>query len=323
MEKYKGLSSIPKLDLDKKEDFDDIVILCNALGNAKRLSILQELNKPPFTLSVSELTKRLNMPTSTLMHHLQILSDASLVHYRYQNSPNGAIRIYGRSLRGADLRFYHIHKDDNKNRKCDIQSLRVGQFINYEGDTFSFVTATKMYDFLGSNCFSPYRFDAELVYSPFGIIEYYFDNITALEHNVDALTFSLEICSEAPYFDNNYKSEITFWINNKEVGTHICNGDYGDRRGKLNPDWWRDTNTQYGKIVTVSVDTKGVHIDGLLVNDKVKIDDLNLSHDNKISFKFGNKKTATYPGGFNVFGKGFGDHAQDIVLQLFYVNEEN
>ena len=55
MEKYKGLSIIPKLDLENESDIDNMAILCNALGNKKRLLILKELQKPPFTCSVSEL----------------------------------------------------------------------------------------------------------------------------------------------------------------------------------------------------------------------------------------------------------------------------
>ena len=273
---------------------------------------------PPYIKTVSELSKKLNLPVSTLMHHLEILEDASLVAFRYKNSSKGAIRLYGRNLRGADLRFYNLHLNSNINQLCDIQSVKVGHFINYEGDTFSFATESKLFDFLGMNCFHPERYNAELIYSPAGVVEYYFDNNIAKRNNVQKLVLSLEICSEAPYFDNTYKSDITFWINNKEIVTHTCEGDYGDRRGTLNPNWWLDINTQYGKIVTLTIDEKGVFLNGSLVNEKINIYDLNLANDNKISLKIGNKKTATNLGGFNIFGSKFGDYSQDIVLQLYY-----
>ncbi len=38
----------------------------------------------------------------------------------------------------------------------------------------------------------------------------------------------------------------------------------------------------------------------------------------RIELKFGNKPTATNLGGFNVFGKRFGDYPQDISLALSY-----
>lgn len=322
MDKYKGLSIIPKFNLNSEEDIENMVTLCNALGNKKRVLILKELQKPPFTSSVSELCKKFDLPTSTLMHHLEILEKAALVAFRYKNSSKGAIRLYGRSLRGADLRFYHIYQEETSHQLCDIQSIKVGHYINYEGATFSFATETKLYDFLGSNCFNPNRFDAELIYTPNGIIEYYFDNKIAKQNKITKMVISLEICSEAPYFDNTYKSDITFWINHKELGTHTCDGDYGDRRGTLNPKWWLNINTQYGKLVTLSIDETGVFINGTLVNSKINIHHLKLDEDNKISFKLGNQKTATNPGGFNIFGKKFGDYRQDIILQLYY-SEEN
>ncbi len=318
MEKYRELSIIPQLNLDNEEQFNDMITLCNALGNNKRLMILKEINNPPYAFSVSYLTEKLKMPTSTLMHHLQILTEACLINYRYHNTSNGAIRIYTRNLRGANLQFY-LPNEEKKNQplKCEIQSLGVGNYANYEGESFSFATKTKLYDMLGDKCFSPYRFEAELIYSTSGIIEYYFDNMITKTNKVEKMVLFIEICSEAPYYDNNYKSEITFWINGKEIGTYISQGDYGDRRGKLNPKWWSDHNTQYGKIVTISIDDC-VYIDGVLINNKIKIDDLNLEKENKISIKFGNKKTATYPGGFNIFGKNFGDYSQDIILKLYY-----
>ena len=105
-------------------------------------------------------------------------------------------------------------------------------------------------------------------------------NIVTKKGTVEKLVLYIEICSEFPFYDMNHKSDITFWINDKEVTTYTCKGDYGDRRGKQNPDWWLDVNTQYGEMVTLSVDDKGVYINGTLVNDKITIWDLKLEKDN-------------------------------------------
>lgn len=39
------------------------------------------------------------------------------------------------------------------------------------------------------------------------------------------------------------------------------------------------------------------------------------------SFRFNVKANSHYVGGINVFGKGFGDHNQDIIVQVHYKDE--
>ena len=113
-------------------------------------------------------------------------------------------------------------------------------------------------------------------------------------------------------------SDITFWINGKELTTYVSEGDYGDRRGFLNPSWWPDVNTQYGKLVNITVNEKGVFVNGNETPSRRRLKDLDLSEGNKIVLSFGNKDTAEHVGGFNVFGSGFGDYPQDICLNLKY-----
>lgn len=59
---------------------------------------------------------------------------------------------------------------------------------------------------------------------------------------------------EPPHYNNDWHSDITVWINNQEIGTWTVPGDFGDKRGKLNPDWWNADQTQYGllKIWTIN-----------------------------------------------------------------------
>ena len=321
MKKFISPDVNPTLDFSKKTDRENICSLAYALGNEKRLDILEAINVPPYTFSIAELSEKLGMPITTLAYNLNILENAALVKYEYHNSPKGEIRIYGRALQSATLLLYNKYVQTSKRIETDIQEVKIGGYANFYGGELGLVTRERLFYTINNNCFSPHRFDAELVYTPVGIIEYYFDNTIAKNHKVSSITFSLEICSEAPYYDANYKSDVTFWVNDKELTTHMLVGDFGDRPGKLNPSWWSEhRNTQYGQILTVSVNDKGVLVNGSPVNGNVTLSDLDLDKDNKISFKFGNKNTATHPGGFNLFGKGFGDYTQDIVLQTLYEN---
>ena len=60
--------------------------------------------------------------------------------------------------------------------------------------------------------------------------------------------------------------------------------------------------------------------DGCYVNEvhvkDVTVDQLGLNQKSFVTVRIGNKPDAKYIGGFNIFGKTFGDYEQDIVLSL-------
>lgn len=302
------------LDIEKDEDFDRIYTLCNALGNKKRLEIVKHLQNPPYIFSISDLTKVLNLPISTLVHHLEILENAHIIRMEYKNDSKKNLRIVKRGIGDVYLHLYRPVTTPQETFLTYTQSMPVGNYVNYTGAPLLFVANKATH----ANTFSPARFQAQLIYTQKGIVEYFFDNAAVKNRKIKSLLFSLEICSEFPFFDNRHKSDITFWINGREIAMHTCEGDYGDRRGNLNPEWWSSLSTQYGKLVNILVDERGVSVNGVQRSAKITVGDLNLTDGNKISIRFGNKDTAEYPGGFNVFGKEFGDYPQDILLQINY-----
>lgn len=320
MKTYKQSGAIALFNIKNESDIPPMARLCDALGNEARLRILRRLQSEPYEIAVSQLGREVDIPLTTLLYHLEKMEKAELVRVYYKSSTHGTQKTVVRDLRGADLRFnYSIRSGD----KMHIfkQSMGVGQFVDFEGDDFNFCTAEKQYAFLGDECFHPDRFDAQLIYTTAGMLSYKFSNRIAKFHRVTEITLSLELCSEAPYFNNNYLSDITFWVNGKELCTWTSPGDFGDRRGLLNPDWWRSVDTQHGMIITLTVNEHGVAINGEPVNSGVNIKTLHLENGNCVKFKFGNKPTSTNQGGFNLFGKKFGDYPQDIDLVFAYDDE--
>ena len=49
----------------------------------------------------------------------------------------------------------------------------------------------------------------------------------------------------------------------------------------------------------------------------VKVDDLDLPKHHSIRMRIGIDAKASHPGGVNIFGKGFGNYDQDIVMRLY------
>ena len=43
-------------------------------------------------------------------------------------------------------------------------------------------------------------------------------------------------------------------------------------------------------------------------------------HTSALTIRIGNKDDAEFQGGFNIFGKAFGDFEQDLILTLIYDN---
>ena len=101
------------------------------------------------------------------------------------------------------------------------------------------------------------------------------------------------------------------------VGTWTSPGDYGDKRGVYTPSWWKLEGSQYGKLKTWRISEKGSFIDGVRISE-VTIDDLDLPKHHSIRMRIGIDAKAEHPGGVNIFGKGFGNYDQDIVMRLLF-----
>jgi len=128
----------------------------------------------------------------------------------------------------------------------------------------------------------------------------------------------MEICSEAPNYDHDHPSDISVWINGVELGSWTCPGDFGAKRGILNPPWWIDHMTQYGILKIWSLDDEGASIDGTSASN-VTLSQAGVVPNRPLTVRIGINPEAKHRGGFNLFGKGFGNYSQDLVLRLHYV----
>jgi predicted transcriptional regulator len=162
----------------------------------------------------------------------------------------------------------------------------------------------------------PERMKAGLLWFGRGFVEYQFPNNAKLANaSVEKLEFSMELSSEVPGTSAHWPSDITLWVDNVEIGTWTSPGDYGDKRGVYTPHWWKLKGSQYGKLKTWSVGDAGSFIDGILISD-VTITDLKLDERHSIRMRVGIRDDAKHPGGVNIFGRGFGNYDQDIVMRL-------
>ena len=131
------------------------------------------------------------------------------------------------------------------------------------------------------------------------------------------MTLSVEIGSEAPGVNADWPSDISFLLNDVQIGTWTSPGDYGDIRGIFTPDWWFPNWNQYGLLKMIVINRNGTFLDGLKISD-VSLEQFHLDYKSSIRFRFQVAGDAKNIGGLTLFGKGFGNYEQDIKVRIVY-----
>ncbi|WFR56740.1 helix-turn-helix domain-containing protein [Anaerocolumna sp. AGMB13025] len=295
------------------EDTNDLCDLGKALSSPVRIEMLRLLYDK--SLIIGEIAKELGLPASSTTFHLKILEQAGLIRMEEQPGTRGSMKLCTRKLDHLSIDLTNCNPNIDQ---IYSTQMPVGAFSS------CVVTPTcGLYGadgFIGNEdqepCFYlPERVNAGLLWSSSGYVEYKFANGVPKNRSAKQIAISLEICSEAPGYRGDWKSDITMWINGIDCGTFTCPGDFGDRRGRLNQPDWRLGGTQYGMLMTWTVDDTGCYINGEKAINGT-IEELKLMDFPYISVKIGNKPDAQYVGGFNIFGRNFGDYDQDIVLTI-------
>ena len=164
----------------------------------------------------------------------------------------------------------------------------------------------------------PERVRAGLLWFSSGYVQYGAPNRLPEGATLAKVTVSLELCSEAPRHDDRWPSDITLWINGREVGTWTCGGDFGGRRGRLTPRWWNTDESQFGQLKRWTVTRDGSFLDGHPLS-ATTLGDLALDREPLTTVRIGVKPDALHVGGLNLFGRSFGNYPQDILMELEYV----
>ncbi len=100
------------------------------------------------------------------------------------------------------------------------------------------------------------------------------------------------------------------------LGYWTCPGDFGDKEGMFSPSWYSSgNNSQYGLLKQIVVNSCGSYVDGIQMSD-VTIAELNLAGGKSIRLRIESPEDAPNPGGFNIFGKGFGNYDQNISVTI-------
>lgn len=298
-------------------DIEKLSEVARALSVPTRVQIIWLVSKE--SMSVNELADALGLPISTVSMHVNVLLETGLLFSAQQPGIRGRKKVCSRKI--DFVQFDFAEKFEMETDEEIVVNMPIGYYTSAEGISSSCgIVGEHSYlspDDDAKNFYEPSHYDAQLIWLSQGVLEYKFPNGVLKNNTAKKISFSLELCSEVSNYRNDWPSDITIWINGREVCTYLSPGDFGGRRGKLNPSWWSDTYTQYGLLKTFSVDQNGTYIDGIKAS-MVTIDQLELEKDDYISFKIGVKPDAVNCGGLNIFGEKFGDYQQNIVMHMEY-----
>lgn len=308
-------------EIEDANDTTMITLIGRALSSPIRIEILRELNKKPMLLS--QIAKEFDLPISSAAFHMKALEDAKLVTYEFSTKRKGTFKWYSYSIK-KDLVIALRKAEGVKNTlNTFTQTISIGDYIDAKFPLRCGIASEKEHSMENEphKVFINERKNAQLIwFSPIGYLTYAIPNDYAQKGRLAEIELSLEICSEAMGFNEDYPSDVTFWINDIELYTWTCPGDYGDRYGKFTPPWWFPESTKYGRLINISIKEKGVFFNEQLVNKKLNLQSLALAEGNKTSFKIGVKEDAKHQGGLNVFGEKFGEFNQAINFTARYKN---
>ncbi|ALC89425.1 ArsR family transcriptional regulator [Bacillus sp. FJAT-18017] len=289
---------------------EEAIEICKALGNEHRMQIIRILTDGP--QNVNELSEKLSVPFSTAAANVKKLEDSELISTEI---------VPGRGNQKVNTNRYDrivINLTDKK--KTGDNTFRVdmpiGEFVNCEVEpTCGLLSETGIINMQDDPraFYEQERKQAQLLWFRSGFVEYHFPNRVPYGKTMDELNLSAEICSEAPYYKDDWPSDVTLWVNGVEIGTWTSPSDFGGERGFLTPSWWGTNNTQFGLLKNWKVNEEGSFIDGVKISE-MTIADLKIDTRPFISIKVGIKSDAYNKGGINLFGEKFGNYDQGIVL---------
>ena len=287
-----------------------------ALASEPRVQILSLLKQ--HTLNINELADKLALPQSTVATHIAILEKAGLITTENIKARKGTQKLCHPAFKELLIQF--PEQRTVAENFIEIE-MPIGIFTDCSVSAPCGLCSTE--SIIGlldvpDAFLEPERMKAGLLWCGTGTIEYKFpNNALQMQKPISKLEVSMELSSETPGTNANWPSDITLWINRIEVGTWTSPGDYGDRRGKYTPDWWKLEGSQYGILKHFTVTSEGSFVDGTKISDTT-LDDLKLSEHHSIRVQLGVKENAEHMGGMNIFGKGFGNYDQGLILRAYY-----
>ena len=288
--------------------------VAKALSSPVRVRMIALLGQR--SMNVNELADALQLPVSTTALNVRQLEEAGLISTAIQPGIRGAMKLCSHKVESVSL---HLTPDTQDGIGALTLSMPIGSYSAAENIRPECGIVSDHAWIGESNSpkvfYHPDRMQAQMLWFSSGMLEYRFSLCEVDPAQVEWIEFSMEVSSNAPMYRSDFKSDISVEVNGCKLGVWTSPGDFGSRRGRLNPLWWSDTSSQYGLLKSWRVDADGCRLNGEYLSG-VTLGDLSLAARDYISLRV--QADAEHVGGINLFGERFGDYAQGIVMRIGY-----
>jgi predicted transcriptional regulator len=296
-----------KIDITEKH-----LPVYEALASKTRLTIIQLLANTP--MNVKELAASLNLSSAIMTMHIRKLETAGIIKTDMVQTKGWSQKICSLVTDIIEVKFPNTN---SKEHSFHYFSMPVGHYTDFEiSPTCGLATEEKLIGFYDDPRYflDPERVNAKLIWFAKGFLEYKIPNHLLLNQHPEELEISLELSSEAPGFNNDWPSDISFYINNVKLGEWTSPGDFGDTRGNFTPMWWHAN--QYGLLKVIRITNEGTFIDGIRASN-ITLQQIQILQ-KQWAFRIAVTDEAKHIGGATIYGEKFGNYNQDIVFRLYY-----
>ncbi|MFD1430247.1 MULTISPECIES: ArsR/SmtB family transcription factor [Lacticaseibacillus] len=299
---------------------ENALVVLHALDSETRIEIMNQLAKQP--MNVTRLASELHYSKAIVSKHLKALGEAGLIVQRADTQGDKRQKVF--AVQAANINFSLPETVYPEFKRLDYE-LPLGNYFANEGIEPSCGLANKdeaIGDFDDPTVFlQPERLSASLLWFTKGRIEYMLPNEVKGNRRAEMIDISFEISSEFPGSNNNWPSDISFWLNDVKIGTITVPANYSDVRGKLTPRWWPSTHSQYGVLKHLHIQRDSTGLDGYEIS-KASLANLDLQDSSTLRFAIGIDPTSPHQGGMTLFGKDFGNYPQDIHVTYYFSKDE-
>jgi predicted transcriptional regulator len=296
-------------------NLEDTAEIARALDSELRRKIVQLLGGA--TMNINQIAEALGIPQSTCTVNVQILEKAKLIRTEQVAAVKGSQKLCSLAYEEVVIPLKDISRIENGN--LVVTEMPIGLYTDFRAlPPCGLLTETGIIGYFdqADSFLNPKRASAGLLWISKGWVEYRLPKEYVVDASrISGLSVSVEVCSEFPGYKNSWPSDITIWINGVEIGTWTSPGDMGGEYGRLTPRWWDLKNTQFGFLKTWRITHEGSFIDGVASGPSV-LGDIGVEACQYFLVRIGIKDDTEYPGGFNLFGRSFGNYEQDIVFRM-------
>lgn len=294
---------------------NDSLPVYEALASKTRLQLLQFVGNEK--RSVGEIAKHLGISNAITTRHIQQLEDAGLL-----DSERGTGKNRNKKMVFLKVDDIHISFPEKIYKALHLHTtnLKIGHFTDFSvSPTCGLATKQNIIGKIDEpkHFMNTQRVEAGLVWFKEGYLEYKIPNMLQ-EHEIpEMLEIIFEVSSEFPMSNNVWPSDITIYVNGIQVAVYTVPGNFSDVRGRYTPSWWDSHLSQYGLLKHIRITKLDTAIDGEVCSP-VKISELGLENEMLITLRFAVEQDAKHKGGMTLFGEGFGNHQQDIIINTYY-----